>query len=149
MYKFDSTYNIFNSTQYSSKTFSLKPPVLLDELDSYRYIVGFIDGDGCIRIDNKNDLVLAISSSSFAILDWIRNKLYKIENQEKYRFPNINNKQYGIKKDGSLVEPHWSLRYGCMRAYNILNYLNDIEVPFKLDRKWNMINKYKLLKDIK
>ena len=59
----ENTYNIFNSTQYSSKTFSLKPPVLLDELDSYRYIVGFIDGDGCIRIDNKNDLVLAISSS--------------------------------------------------------------------------------------
>lgn len=114
----DLRYN-FNITP--QKSFTLVPPNLDDKdlIDSY--IVGLIDGDGCIGITGSRFYISLMGT--LEIITWV-----------KYRFEEILGKD--ISNPFHISDKNsYTLRISDKNARILYNYYNNIDVP-KLRRKW-------------
>lgn len=117
----------FNITP--QKTFTLQPPENLTQEQEKAYLIGFIDGDGCINKRKKwNYLKVAVVANRFMV-EWIREKFNTILDGSHF----IEN---GISKKNNAFQISVEGRYP---GRKILDSLNEIEVP-KLQRKWGIVN---------
>lgn len=123
--------SIFNITPRKSLT--LKPPFLINEENVWGFIIGYIDGDGCVSTSTVKRnygkkvyqyTVLSIYGSRF-ILEWIKEKF-----DNKFPIDNPSTIRPISKK------PHHQYKIEGKRAVEILNFLRSKHVP-KLERKWN------------
>lgn len=121
----------FNITPRKSLT--LEPPNLHISDLQLAYIIGYIDGDGSIRLTqrgNKDYLILDIVGT-YNLLDWIRNSL---------EFVLKNSSQKKIYKHGNC----WRLMYTQDKAKKILKFLLNFQNTYDintLDRKWDIARK--------
>ena len=117
------------------KTWSLLPPNLENLEHQLSYIVGLIDGDGCIGIYNNYLTISLIGTEN--ICKWT----YDILN----KFEDIKYKQLKIsKRKGCYI-----LTYSRLRTYPIanllLNHIKKYELKV-LNRKWDKVQEYEKLK---
>ena len=122
----------FNLCQ--GKTRILRGPNLEDDYLKLCFLIGYLDGDGCLhwdkRLRKKNGKgypSISAVSSSFAILSWIAdlmNKHFKVSFIDDVKDVQV------IKRTN-----HFCLFLTGIRAAKVFELLRSIEVP-KLDRKW-------------
>ena len=129
----DDLKNNFNVIE--KKTKRLIPPNLNNNLLHLSFLLGYIDGDGCIFLSNaKNDgkmnFSISIVSCSAIILESFRLLVDKYFGEYKLR-----RKISVIKRHSG--SPNASVFFcGGMQALMIFDFLRAFPVP-KLDRKWN------------
>lgn len=119
--------NIFNVGPRKSLTH--EPPIGLTFEQELAFIIGYIDGDGCIykaNTDIKHPLKIGIVGTN-QFLEFILNRLQLLLTK---------NCKAKIKKDNN-SKIH-KLELTNKFAFDVLNYLNNIPVN-KLNRKWNKI----------
>jgi hypothetical protein len=126
-----------------NKTSILSPPENLSEYLKYCYLIGYIDGDGCIFYQDKyKRMRFSFTSCSRFVLDWIH-ELTK--NQFNYALRG-QCREVKISKRG-----HYIYDIAGLSAIKLYEYLKDFPI-FKLDRKWknpdveNFIEWYKINK---
>jgi hypothetical protein len=118
----------FNITE--KKSLTLKAPDIANLEHSLSYIIGYIDGDGCISF-NKNSqkgcwyLSVMGTYDTLSFIKQTLDDLFPYEN---------NNKQASVIKKGKI----YIYAVGGERIKRTLSYLKLIEVP-KLQRKWGNI----------
>lgn len=129
------------------KTYRLAPPPNLNDLCNFSYLIGYIDGDGCIRHYTNNlgysYINIGFVSSSQHILAWIKGLLDGF-------FP-INSYCADGKFREVSVQPelnYYRFYIRGYRAFAIFNFLKDFPVP-KLARKWNNPNVLQFLEEKK
>lgn len=119
------------------KTFTLQPPNLTDESLIFSFIIGAVDGDGCIRLTSEDKTgkrrkvpSVCITGGSYDFMRWIFDTLIKYFPRSLtgtvpslYEFPSVN----GVKYIVSLIG---------IRACQIIAYLRQYSCP-KLARKWD------------
>lgn len=115
----------FNIT--TAKTNTLQPPDLAGNR-LWAFVIGFLDGDGCIT-KNKGLLSVKFVGTS-AMMHWLK-QLFDDQ------FPSYN------RGCANVVDAHYSdvvKRYEITgrRAQDILSFLKKIKVP-KMDRKWEKV----------
>lgn len=127
--------NIFNIT--SKKSLTLKPPKLQNFDDKLAFIKGYWDGDGCIRIDEKNRLEVSCCGT-FEVLNWIQEIFDKlVPPHGKYHAI------ARLRKSGPKVgKNHADYKITGHRAEAIFRKLHDLKTP-ELDRKWSVVENYK------
>lgn len=109
----------FNITPRKSLT--LKPPRGLTKKQALAFIVGYIDGDGCIDISDKKYKYLRLRiMSTKAVLFWV----LKILDTHKSLYS--QDKNYVLKLDGK-------------KALTVLKKLAKVPIP-KMKRKWNKLH---------
>ena len=106
------------------KTFTLQPPNLRQDELVDAFIVGYIDGDGCINLskERKNIQLSIVGTKPF--LEWI-----------KARFESILQEEAGHIAATKKV---FTLVLSKRKAFEILTYLNKVPVS-KMERKWNKL----------
>lgn len=107
------------------KSLILEPPKLSFD-EALSYIVGYLDGDGCISY--SGDKLFASFRGTESILNWIKGYFDGIYVGTHYC---VSKPIYSCG--------YWSYTIGGNRAKEILTFLNKIDVP-KMSRKWNKIN---------
>ncbi len=122
--------NNFNITE--RKTLSLSPPKTSDDNLILSYIIGYIDGDGCVGV-RKNKYKDTVYKQRFidiagtkSILSWINerfNQIFTLKGQRTVRRLN-KSRCYGYRIIGN-------------QAQDIFNHLSNLNVP-KLKRKWKV-----------
>lgn len=124
---------IYNITR--AKTYTLKPPDL-DTDHKYAYLVGLIDGDGCIGTTKGNPRYpeLTIVTASLELASWLNTELNLIADR-------TGNSIYTVGKT------HFVKYSGCYARIIILK-LKEINVS-KLERKWNRYDFYMDEQDIR
>lgn len=132
--------DIFNITP--RKSFTLKSPNINNLENILSYIVGYIDGDGTVYVDNKNRMQLSIVSGSKDILDWI----LSIFNQISPTNYTKRTAQVRKEKRKSRKSNTYCIKITGYRAQNICHILNMIKVP-RLQRKWKCISNYRYIKN--
>lgn len=116
-----------------NKTKRLAPLRIMNDYLEWCYIIGLIDGDGCIslihdKLNNRKILRFQYTSSSENILKWVCNKIEKLikynyrHNQED-RIHQLQNKKCSVYCVSGL------------KASLLIDYLSKFPVP-KLARKW-------------
>lgn len=130
----DDLYNIWSL--HPRKTLNLLPPKLSNVQHQLAYIIGLIDGDGSICLCKyKNNYNLEYSRIKFTIcgtkdiIEWCSNILHNLENPKYKPFTiesNKNNTLYYIRCDK-------------LRAQNLINKLLEVNIPWRLPRKWDLI----------
>lgn len=113
------------------KTWCLDAPNIPENLWSY-YISGFMDGDGCIRIDRDNRMVFDVGGASPKILEWIA----EWSNQFHCKNTRIDKRKVYKHKQG-----HWNLHVrgesGVLAAHHIMS------LPCRhMARKYNLVRNY-------
>lgn len=127
------------------KSLNLQPPNITDLNLCLAYIIGYIDGDGCVRINTKKQasrhtknpkpyLELNICGSQ-TILEWIASVIFSVENQTLYLRP-----LQLVKNSNSDC---WSILANRQRGLAILDILEKIVTPYRLNRKWSKITEFK------
>lgn len=112
----------FNITENKSKV--LIPPVLDREM-SLSYIIGYIDGDGCLSKNGDSNRVFVCSPTQ-DILIWIKSIFDEMApDTYKGRFAKIRQEKDGV----------YTYRIAGRRADVMLNIMRNINSP-KLERKW-------------
>lgn len=116
--------NKYNITP--NKSLTLLPPKLTKDLLIDSFIIGYIDGDGCIRTNScKNGCLVISVLGTLPMCIWIKNRISK-----------IYGKQIGcISHDKKHHENTYSLTIANKDARVIFKHLYNINVP-KLSRKW-------------
>lgn len=112
-----------------NKTLILKPPVGLSRENELAYIIGYIDGDGCISYRNhrdKTDIPYLEIRGTEDMLNWIKNI-----------FDDISDYTYNNRR-ASVVTKGFP-KYGIegKRALEIINYLLSVPVTYRMARKWD------------
>lgn len=110
------------------KTGILQPPNI--NIDKYiiAYICGYIDGDGWITITNKNKIFSLGLVGNYDLLIWIQTNLQRF-------LPTLSWESKPYKHVGNC----YKLSYSCNKAVSIFKFLkNQIDLPFRLNRKWNI-----------
>jgi hypothetical protein len=119
--------NHFNITQ--NKTYTLEPSNKLSWDNKLAFLVGLIDGDGCIFINKRGYPILSITGSEGTCI-WTKtiwdeilmnNSFTKLSRLYKYKKRNA-----------------YSVDVCCGRAKVILDVLKSIDVP-KMERKWSKV----------
>jgi hypothetical protein len=111
-----------------NKTKRLRPPEFESELLELSYLIGYLDGDGCICLVNRRgklELTIRFVSSSFEVLDWIKSIRERLFNQK------LKNKTSKIAKYGN----SYSYAIAGKTAIDMFNHLRNLRTP-KLARKW-------------
>lgn len=111
-----------------NKTKRLAPPNLTDEYLKFCYLIGYLDGDGTISLNKKEDfLTIRFLSCSPDIINWCHEFLMS-------KFENVY-----LRKKTKKVCLSMGLYPNCtfsgIRAVAIFDYLSKFDLP-KLDRKW-------------
>ncbi len=112
--------NNFNITP--RKTFTLSHPSFLSDLNSLSYLVGYIDGDGCIW-GNESRLTIEVLGTKKVLL-FSKKVLSKVIGQD------IPNK----------IEPKENIfrfRISGIKSKKIIEQVKALNIPF-LQRKWNI-----------
>lgn len=121
----DMKYN-FNLCQCKSKI--LQGPNLSDNYLKLCFLIGYIDGDGCIHWDKwKKQPTIRFVSSSHTIIEWVKDIIDKNFNVSIIKTP----KSFNIKRKSTMS----TLAVSGLRAAKLFDALSAIDVP-KLDRKW-------------
>lgn len=118
------------------KTLTLKPPPLNGE-QALAFLIGYIDGDGCISIEklkNRNPRLRLSIVGTYGIICWIKSIFDNIVSFST----NANPRKVGKVFQYSIASK---------KALYVLSKLQEINVP-KLSRKWNKINQYRDLKNV-
>jgi hypothetical protein len=117
------------------KTYTLQPPNLENDYLKKCFLIGAIDGDGCVTISKnlgpsgRRQITLSLISASKDFIGWVYEQfecivtnvpLYK---KRKRKIKIINEKYYNVTLSG-------------LSACVAIDYLRQFPVP-KLDRKWN------------
>jgi hypothetical protein len=120
-------------THYSitpAKTLTLCPPKCLNTDYISAFIIGYIDGDGCIRKVNRNSKYTGYLSLELAgtelMMQWIKGFCDS-------NFPATRGNR--LAKVYSSLKKNYRYIVNGKRAENIISTLNTINVP-KLARKW-------------
>lgn len=108
------------------KSLTLKPPKNLSTVNSLAFIIGYIDGDGCIRINKEHKIEISILGTQ-ELLIWLKSYLDMIS-------PITVRSNPSVRK----VKNIYRYKITGKRAISILNTLNKINVP-KLGRKWDKV----------
>lgn len=119
----------FNIT--NRKTFTLEPPPL-DGEHALAFLIGYIDGDGCISIEKpkKRSPRLRLSIiGTYNMICWAKTIFDEIAPFST----NANPRKVGKVFQYSIASK---------KALHVLSYLQKVNVQ-KLGRKWNKINQYK------
>lgn len=119
--------NNFNITQ--RKSIILQPPNIIDINLQLQYIIGLIDGDGSVSLDTNQQLRFNLVGTK-DIVEWSSEILHTLEDKQYIPMKVRQCKNYYI------IECH------CRRAYKILDKLQSIPTPYRLDRKWKKIAIY-------
>lgn len=114
----------------TAKTFTLKPPFLSMQ-NNYAYLIGFIDGDGCISYQKRNvgasTLKLQLVGTE-DIMHWSKSLLNTcIFRETNYR-----------KSEVHRLKNVYTYQIAGRRAEDALSFLNSIPVQ-KMDRKWKLV----------
>ena len=117
-----------------NKSYRLTPPNLNNDLLRFAFLLGYIDGDGCIclckrKVDTELSLSLSIVSCSPSILLFLKDMVdryfinYRLRKKKQVmgKCPGSNN--------ASIIQ------FSGMQALMILDYFQGFPVP-KLARKW-------------
>jgi len=113
------------------KTFIYVPPPLPDNLKS-SFAIGLIDGDGHIGISKEGYLHISLYGSFNTVL-WFKKFVNQIVDAPNKIKQQKNSYAFVIKGK---------------KALKLGEYLNSINVPFRLERKWNKIEECKKLNNI-
>lgn len=115
------------------KSFTLKPPPLVDENMIGAFIVGLIDGDGSIGLmpHPKKYPRIAVYGTRF-ILEWVQSYFDEWTPITNYKRSSVH-----------FVSEHhlYSYRIGAGRAIAIAKRLAQLDVP-RMERKWSVFNDY-------
>lgn len=121
--------DLFNNFSITPrKSLTLQPPKLFDEELIQAFIIGLIDGDGCIDFNRHGKLRISLSGT-YDICQWV-----------KQYCDNSDNQCYN-KKLSNVLPGHgnvWRYEISGERAVRILNILKQLPVP-KLVRKWDRV----------
>lgn len=114
-----------------NKSYNLLPPHINNKNYIYSYIIGLIDGDGCIcyyldKEYNNKKLSLSIAGTK-EILEFVKINVKDIISNN----PNIN------KHNKTRV---YSLRFGINDSLKIIKEFNKIPLKFRLSRKWDKVD---------
>lgn len=114
-------YNYYNIT--CAKSLTLQPPNITDPDLIKAFIVGYIDGDGCISV-NSRGLTIEIAGT-LDIVTWIKDQFYLM---------------LPAHKNGTIGPMANVFRYRVYttRALNIIKELNTVDVP-RMERKWGKV----------
>lgn len=108
------------------KSLILQPPNLVEEDHIKAFIVGYIDGDGCIRLTSgKNKYISVNIIGTLAMLNWIKSYF-------DFWYPYKEQKVLQIRN-------HFSYTVVGNKARYILNLLRKV-APYRLERKWSKID---------
>lgn len=108
------------------KSLTLKPPNLTNKEEILSYIIGYIDGDGCISFEKNRYLRLSLIGTK-EILIWINNEFSNSGCLYKQRL--LLNNTYNLTFSGKKAEIILKTLYNHILKFNILT----------LERKWNKI----------
>lgn len=119
------------------KSLTLQPPNLTDLEHIYAYIIGYIDGDGCITLNHNRrypQFSLGVVGTK-AIVEWVHSYLSKL-------YPPTYRGEVKIHKHKTAK--CYNVVYTGKRAVNIYyNLQQQANIPWKLQRKWSsFIEKY-------
>ncbi len=117
---------IYNITP--KKSFTLKPPTMLSTELQECFLIGLIDGDGCIHLTKKGILDFTLTSASIDVVLWVNNIINRILN--------TNMKYYYIYDKSKAIR----IRISNKKAEKFLGYIKKYNVPF-LKRKWDKVQK--------
>lgn len=119
----------FNITPRKSLT--LQPPNLIDREHILSYIIGIIDGDGCLYFDKKrNGFSLQITGSSL-IINWINNQFNNLGKISNHRI-----------SEGVQTVMYSIVACRCVLS-QLQNHILKHKIPV-LDRKWDKIEEFNL-----
>lgn len=111
-----------------NKSKRLAPPNLTDEYLKFCYLIGYIDGDGTISLNKKeNSLTIRFLSCSGEIINWCYEFL-----MSKFEHIYLRRKS---KKVGLSLGLYPYCAFHGIRAVAIFDFLSKFDVP-KLNRKW-------------
>jgi hypothetical protein len=113
------------------KSLTLTPPNLIGD-NRLAYIVGYIDGDGTIRTNEKDRLEFSCVGTK-EILYYIKELVDELV-PSKYEKWNPKPRQRIDRGNKN----HWTYKLTGFRALEFLSILNKLEVP-KLQRKWSKL----------
>jgi hypothetical protein len=133
----------FNITP--NKTLTLQPPDIENKNDIVAFLAGFIDGDGYIKVQKRNNstwLSLSITSANLKFLQWVNNF--------------IENNYLDSKKKGVTGVPikqkskkHcYEYSFGGVKAVKFANDVLSLDLPL-LNRKWDKVIEFLLTSDAK
>ena len=120
-------YNHFNITP--NKSLTMSPSRNLSWNNKLAFIVGLIDGDGCIFRNKRNCLIVEITGS-YETCIWVKEVWDQI--LREHDFIKMT-RLYKYKKRHA-----YSISLCSKRAECVLNILNNIDVP-KMERKWSKV----------
>jgi hypothetical protein len=115
------------------KTYRLEPPAL-DYINSLCYLIGLIDGDGCVHITpDRIEASISFVSSSEVAVKWIKNTIDQIDipSPRAGRTVNITPKYGGNA---------FTIRYQGLKAIGLIKIAQKLKHQFHiplLDRKWD------------
>lgn len=118
-----------------NKTARMLPPILCNDLLKIAFLIGYIDGDGCICIThrnsvNKSEVSVSIVSCSPELLRFLQELLLKYFGSFKLKRKKQNMNNCPGSNKAKLVV------FAGMQALMIIDFLKDFPVP-KLSRKWH------------
>jgi len=117
--------DIYNITP--TKTLTLQPPNIKKEKFVRAFIVGYIDGDGCLRFRNNGKQFVLDIIGNKPLMEWIRE---------------IFNNKFPIVRSSTKLYCYgnaWSYRIVGERALKIARWLKGCPVD-KLERKWDRVS---------
>jgi len=112
-------------------------PHLIDEQMIMSYVLGYLDGDGYVRVHN-DELKISVAGGK-TILTWIRKLFIKLVEENECNYKRSKNQQRG-KKHATLRQPvnnpyFYTYEIGGYRAMIIWDVLMRLDSPV-LKRKW-------------
>lgn len=119
----------FNITP--KKIYRTLPPNNLTEQQTFCWLIGYIDGDGSVHLDKKNNsLTISVTSCSKQLIDFIYEFL-------KERFPQRVDILREVSSPIKVTNTNcWRITINGIRALCLYDYLRHYNLP-KLKRKWN------------
>jgi hypothetical protein len=112
------------------KSLTLRPPGELNRENSLAFIVGYIDGDGCIRRQRRKDRMLTVAlAGTHPMLSWVKQWFDRLAPPDRraavVRLLNKNGKMFSYQVSG-------------IRALAVAQALLKIDLP-RLTRKWRVV----------
>lgn len=110
-----------------SKTKILQPPNIKDNYLIHCFLLGALDGDGCVHLSKRNLMSVSLVSASFDFANWVMSQINEI----------IKNSSR-VNKERSVSFCSGYPRVGVFgnAACALIDYFRQFPLP-KLDRKWN------------
>lgn len=111
------------------KTYRLGPPNIINEYLQFCYLIGYLDGDGCINIDKvRGKISISFVSCGKEILNWIKRLT------DKYIEIGFHGEERNVRKMNH-VKNCYVFSIGGRSAILLYHFLKHFNVK-KLDRKW-------------